>query len=548
MATVYMNASFPDAERRGHLYAGDLFVYSPGEGSSALCALARRLSEDAFSPHDPRFAQDHMPAEEYAAILADLKPRFIHHPEAKQAIATLLRETGCDTTTTYFDVPRLRTMASGDYLKAGLALQFHAHRDTWFSAPYAQLNWWLPVYEVEAGNSMAFHPRYFDRPVKNSSAGYDYDEWNRTGRKQAAKQISKDTRKQPYAGGAARARSGLASRDARRWSAALLRRADALDRSQHDRSNEVQHRLPNRQCRRPRERQLRAECRFRLHGDDAAGLPAGGRSLADRGRDHRAVRRGSTYNGGLSSAARDTTTAFGGRTALVTGAGGGIGGAIAIELARRGATVGLVGRRPGSLDTVARRLEGDGAHTHTTYAVDLTDDAKVRGLTRSFLRKFGRLDLLVHSNGIHRSGTLGEAALRDFDRLWAANVRGPFLLTQLLVPALRDTRGQIAFVNSSVGLDTRPGVGQFSATQHALRALADTFRLELNDDGIRVLNVYPGRTATGRVRRIFASEGRAYTPEQLLQAEDVAALVCDALALPPTAEVTDIRVRPAHKH
>ncbi len=179
------------------LYAGDLFVYSPGEGSSALCTLARQLSEEAFAPHDPQFAQDHMPAEEYAAILADLKPRFIHHPEAKAAIATLLGEVGCDTTKTYFDVPRLRTMASGDYLRAGLALQFHPHRDTWFSAPYAQLNWWLPVYEVAAGNSMAFHPRYFDKPVKNSSAGYDYDEWNRTGRKQAAQQIGKETREQP---------------------------------------------------------------------------------------------------------------------------------------------------------------------------------------------------------------------------------------------------------------------------------------------------------------------------------------------------------------
>jgi hypothetical protein len=75
-------------------------------------------------------------------------------------------------------VPRLRTMAHGEYLKAGLAYQFHAHRDTWFSAPHQQLNWWLPVYEVESENSMAFHPRYFHTPVRNSSAGYDYEEWS----------------------------------------------------------------------------------------------------------------------------------------------------------------------------------------------------------------------------------------------------------------------------------------------------------------------------------------------------------------------------------
>ena len=88
-------------------------------------------------------------------------------------------------------------MAHGEYLKAGLAYQFHPHRDTWFSAPQAQLNWWLPVYAIESENSMAFHPRYFSEPLKNSSADYDYDEWNRTGRQQAATQVKAETRKQP---------------------------------------------------------------------------------------------------------------------------------------------------------------------------------------------------------------------------------------------------------------------------------------------------------------------------------------------------------------
>ena len=74
-------------------------------------------------------------------------------------------------------------MAHGEYLNAGLAYQFHPHRDTWFSAPHQQLNWWLPVYAIESENWMAFHPHYFDRPIRNSSAGYDYEEWNRSGRR-----------------------------------------------------------------------------------------------------------------------------------------------------------------------------------------------------------------------------------------------------------------------------------------------------------------------------------------------------------------------------
>ena len=199
MGAIYVDSQLPDDERRQRLYAGDLFVHSPTKSSAELCGLARALSEEAFAPHDPPLAQESMPAEEYAGILADLKPSFIHHPRAKELIRGIFDEVGCDVEKTYFDVPRLRTMAHGEYMKAGLALQFHPHRDTWFSAPYTQLNWWLPVYEVEPENSMAFHFRYFDQPVKNSSSIYDYDEWNRTGRQQAAQQITEDTRKQPEA-------------------------------------------------------------------------------------------------------------------------------------------------------------------------------------------------------------------------------------------------------------------------------------------------------------------------------------------------------------
>jgi NADP-dependent 3-hydroxy acid dehydrogenase YdfG len=232
------------------------------------------------------------------------------------------------------------------------------------------------------------------------------------------------------------------------------------------------------------------------------------------------------------------------RTALVTGAGGGIGGAIAAALAGRGVAVGLVGHRRPPLERVARRL---GTPSHFVCEADLISDSDLRKSMRSFLGRFGRLDILVHSNGTYSSAPLDSARLRDFDRLWATNVRSVFLLTQLALPSLRASSGQIVFVNSSVGLDARAGVGQFAATQHALRALAETLRLELNPEGIRVLNVYPGRTATKRQERIFREEGREYAPERLLQPEEIAAIVVESLALPRTAEVTDIRIRPLIK-
>jgi hypothetical protein len=189
MHTVYFDAQFDDETRRRE----------PRPAALALCQLAQKLSREAFAPHDPRDAQHHMPVEQFNAVLAKLKPGFIHHPRAKELIRRMLAEFGCDPSQVYFDVPRLRTMAHGDYMRAGLAYQFHPHRDTWFSAPFSQLNWWLPVYDIAPENAMAFHPRYWREPVRNSSNEYDYERWNAEGRKLASQQIKTETRKQPHA-------------------------------------------------------------------------------------------------------------------------------------------------------------------------------------------------------------------------------------------------------------------------------------------------------------------------------------------------------------
>jgi hypothetical protein len=197
MNTLFLDAEVSDEVRRKRLYEGQLFVYTPRPSSLALCAFAREMAEEAFRPLDPRQAQHHLPVERFAAILAELKPKFIHHPHSKQLIQQLLAEIACDLEKTHFDVPRLRTSTNGGYLDSGISYAFHPHRDTWYSAPFCQINWWLPVFEIQSENVMAFHPRYWAQPVKNGSADYNYQEWNRTSRRMAAQQIGVDTRKQP---------------------------------------------------------------------------------------------------------------------------------------------------------------------------------------------------------------------------------------------------------------------------------------------------------------------------------------------------------------
>ncbi len=197
MTSVIVGSSVSDDERRDRLYAGDLFVQPLSPAITSFVQFTRQLVEDAFRPYDPELAQYELDVESYAAVLKELKPGFIHHPESKTHLRAILVEQGCDPDLTYFDVPRLRTSTSDNYLTTGLAYAFHPHRDTWYSAPMMQVNWWLPIYDVSPDNVVAFHPQYFAGPVKNGSESYNYYRWNRDSRAIAAQQIGKDTRPQP---------------------------------------------------------------------------------------------------------------------------------------------------------------------------------------------------------------------------------------------------------------------------------------------------------------------------------------------------------------
>lgn len=236
-------------------------------------------------------------------------------------------------------------------------------------------------------------------------------------------------------------------------------------------------------------------------------------------------------------------TALAGQIAVVTGASSGIGAAITLTLAAAGATVCLVGRNRAALDGVAARADV----AARAYAADLAHDDDLRRLAAQLLREHPAIDVLVHSAGTFASAPFEAAPLDEFDRLYRVNLRAPFALTQALLPSLRQRRGQIVFINSSAGLAAKGGMSQYAATKHALKALADSLREEANPDGVRVLSVYPGRTASPMQAAIHAQERREYRPERLLQPEDVASVVLNALSLPRSAEITDVQVRPLVK-
>lgn len=197
MTIVNLDSDCPDNERRERLYNGELFLFSPRPSSLALIDLAREMLEDAFAGLDPRLAQYEMPVEKYVSTVAPLKPRFMHDPRTKVLLGRLLQDLGCDPNQTYQDIPRFRMVTSDGYLTAGVGYAHPPHRDTWFSAPLCQLNWWLPLFDIDSGSSISFHSRYWSEAAANTSSEFNYYEWNSTGRKDAATQIKTDTRKQP---------------------------------------------------------------------------------------------------------------------------------------------------------------------------------------------------------------------------------------------------------------------------------------------------------------------------------------------------------------
>jgi NAD(P)-dependent dehydrogenase (short-subunit alcohol dehydrogenase family) len=233
-----------------------------------------------------------------------------------------------------------------------------------------------------------------------------------------------------------------------------------------------------------------------------------------------------------------------GATGLVTGASSGIGQAIAKALAVRGAKLLLAGRNVERLNQTAAMIAQLGEPGEVA-AGDLNDMEFLERLCeRTNVFSAGRLSILVCCAGCYDSCRVEESTGRQFDTVFGTNVRAPFLLTGALLPALRAAHGDIVLVNSSAVVNARPGIAAYAASKAALRMLADCLRYEINPEGVRVLSVFPGRTATPLQASLFQREGRTYRPELLLQSREVAEAIVASLMMPRTAELTELHIRP----
>lgn len=225
-------------------------------------------------------------------------------------------------------------------------------------------------------------------------------------------------------------------------------------------------------------------------------------------------------------------------THLLTGAGSGIGAALARRLLDRGDEVVVLARDAGRARQISEELPGV-----SPVVGDLGQPGRLSwALSKQSLPD--RIDSLVHAAGVVDLGAVGDLTPALWDRQLAVNLVAPAELTRLLLPVLRVSRGHVVFVNSGAGLRANPGWSAYAASKHGLKALADALRLEEAEYGVRVTSVYPGRTATPMQERVHQQEGQEYDPTRFITPEAIATTILTALDLPRDAHLTDLTVRP----
>lgn len=221
-------------------------------------------------------------------------------------------------------------------------------------------------------------------------------------------------------------------------------------------------------------------------------------------------------------------------THLVTGAGSGIGAAVADLLHARGDDLVLVGRSQERVDDLLATYAGARG-----LVADLADVPSLAGLELP-----DSLDSVVHAAGVVDLGPVEELNAAQWREHVDVNLLAPAELTRLALPALRQARGTVVFVNSGAGLRANPTWSAYAASKHGLRALADALRQEEREHGVRVTTVFPGRTATPMQQKVHRQEGAEYDAADWIRPETVAETVRHVLDLPRDATIPDVTVSP----
>ncbi len=228
-----------------------------------------------------------------------------------------------------------------------------------------------------------------------------------------------------------------------------------------------------------------------------------------------------------------------GQVGIVTGAGRGIGRAIALALAGRGAHVIPAARTVEQIDSLAEQITAEGGLA-TPVPTDITDEPSVLGLFEEVRRDLGKLDVLVNNAGLGIYGEVMDFDVEDFDRVMAVNLRGTFLCSReaMRMMTLRKS-GYIINISSVVGLKGYPNQAAYTASKHGVVGLTKSLAVEAQEHGVRVSAILPGGVDTDLVGRARPDLDRSV----LMQPEDIAQAVLFLLSLSDRCAIDQIYIR-----
>ena len=229
------------------------------------------------------------------------------------------------------------------------------------------------------------------------------------------------------------------------------------------------------------------------------------------------------------------------RVAIVTGAGRGIGRAVALAFAREGASVALAARTASELDAVAAEIKS-GAGRALAVPTNVTREESVAALVEKVLAGFKKVDVLVTAAGVAAFAPLVDTKPEDWDRIMAVNLRGVFLACRaVLPPMMNQRRGTIINIVSVAARRAIPGGAAYAASKHAVLGLSQVLAEEMRPHGVRVGALSPGAVDTALWDAVPNPPDRS----RMLRPEDVAEAALLMASLPPGASLEDLTLLPA---